>query len=35
MSYFVKYLYKYGSIVNYDIAYSEVTYKYFFKAFYR
>ncbi len=34
MTPFVKYIRDYGSAINYDTAYSEVAYKYLFKAFY-
>lgn len=34
MSHFDKYIYKYRSIVNYDIEHSETAYKYLFKALY-
>ena len=34
ISYFVKYIWDYGSIVNYNIAYSKAVHKYFLKAFY-
>ena len=35
ISHFVKCICKYGSVVNYNITYSETAYKYLFKAFYR
>ncbi len=35
MTYFVKYIQDYGSAINYDMAHSEIAFKYLLKAFYR
>ena len=34
MSYFIKYIQDYDSIINYDIAHNKAAYKYFFNIFY-
>ena len=34
MNYFIQYIWDYGSLVNYNIAYSKMAYRYFLKVFY-